>query len=310
VAATFEFDVKLKLPPRPVPDCAPGQLTLTSCVSKAVKATTPVSKVIKLTPISSIDLRQGDEDRPLYSGIDHLPDGRLVAVDNFNKKFLVYNEELKKVGSYKLSYYPLSVVAVSDEEVAITSYYKLDILRVNKSNGITLYRTYKLKKRYGSISLKDDEHFVCGTVDHSKPVRIVSFNGKEKDFKIKFPKKKYPIGDSACTYIRSSDKVVLTDYYENTVYIYDIKTNTRVVVRDDQIQGPLGVAVGPYDTILVCCMGNHAVVQISQTGQILSLYKPDMEYPTRVCVSHDKSFLIITNAKTDKRKLLKLKILY
>jgi WD40 repeat protein len=285
-AATFDFDEKLKLPPRPVTDCAPGQLTLTPCVSKAVKATTQVSKVIKLTPIGYIDLRlsKGDKEKPFYSGIDHLPDGRLVAVDSLNKKFLVYNKELKKVGSYTLSYLPQSVVTVSDEEVAVTSgyTYKLDILRVNKSNRITLDRTYKVKKRYFSISLKDDEHFVCTTVDHSKPVRIVSFNGKEKDFKINFPKKKYPMSSSACTYIRSSDKVVLTDRYDHTVYIYDVKTDTRVVVKDDQIKEPRGVAVGPYDTILVCCLGTHAVVQISQTGQILSSYKPDMENP--VCV--------------------------
>jgi WD40 repeat protein len=187
----------------------------------------------------------------------------------------------------------------------------LEFVRVNKSNGKTLNRTYKVKKRYDSISLKDNEHFVCGTIDHSKPVRIVSFNGKEKDLKITFPKKKYPIGTSACTYIRSSDKLVLTDRYDHTVYIYDVKTNTRVVVKDDQIQEPRGVAVGPYDTIFVCCLGTHAVVQISQTGQILSSYKPDMKYPTRVCVSRDKSFLIVTNSSlADKRKLLKLKMTY
>ena len=94
---------------------------------------------MKLTPVMSVDLTQSEDDEkePLYSGIDFLPDGRLVAVDNQNKKCLVYNEKLEKVGSYmyQLCYWPQSVVVTSEEEVAVKSGgdYKLDILRVNKS---------------------------------------------------------------------------------------------------------------------------------------------------------------------------------
>jgi DNA-binding beta-propeller fold protein YncE len=249
----------------------------------------------------------------LYSGIDFLPDGRLVAVDNFNKKCLVYNEKLEKVGSYQLSYRPQSVVAESEDEVAITSgaALKLDILRVNKSNDITLDRTIKVTTQYESICQKDDTYFVGGTIDHSSPVRIISSTGEEKDLSINFPNKSYPIATSACTYIRSCDKVVLTDIYDHTVYIYDVKTNTRVVVKDDQIKEPRGVAVGPYETILVCSYRTNSIVQISQTGHILSSHKIDMDFPYIACVSRDKSFLaIITQASNSKRKLQKLKISY
>ena len=40
---------------------------------------------------------------------------------------------------YQLSYWPLPVVVISEEEVAVTSgnVYKFDNLRVNKSNQIT-----------------------------------------------------------------------------------------------------------------------------------------------------------------------------
>jgi hypothetical protein len=135
-------------------------------LSEVANTIVPVNKVMILTPLNSIDLKQKEEDvqEPMYGGIDFLPDGRLVAVDNYNKKCLVYNEKLEKVGSYQLSYRPLSVVVLSEDEVAITSdsALKLNILRVNKSNDITSDRTIKVFTKYDSICQKDDKHFVGG----------------------------------------------------------------------------------------------------------------------------------------------------
>ncbi|XP_060576115.1 uncharacterized protein LOC132733482 [Ruditapes philippinarum] len=313
VTATFDFDETLKLPPLPVTDYVPGQLTLLFCLSEVANTKVPVNTEVILTPVKSIDLKQGkgDKDEPLYTGIDFLPDGRLVAVDNENKKCLVYNEKLEKVGSYQLSYRPLSVVAVSEDKVAITSGGKLlDILHVTKSNDITLDRRIKVTTNYYSICQKDDKYFVGGTIDHSPPVRMISSTGEEKDFNINFPNKSYPIETSACTYIRNSDKVVLTDRYEHTVFIYDVKTNTRIVVKDDQIKEPCGVAIGQSGSILVCSEETNSIVQISQTGQILSSHKLDMKYPRAICVSRDKSFLAITNLCEGNIKLQKFKISY
>jgi hypothetical protein len=312
VTVTFDFDETLKLPPLPITDYVPGQLSVKFCLSETAKVIAPVNKAMRTTLVNSIDLKQkrSKEKEPLYAGIDFLPDGRLVAVDNKNEKCLVYNERLKKVGSYQLSYPPQSVVAVSEDEVAITSggALKLDILRVNKSNDITLDRTIKVTTKYYSICHKDDKYFVGETNNHSSPVRIISSTGKEKDFNINFPSKSYSVTTNAYTYIRNSDKVVLTDRSEHTVCIYDVKTNTRVVVKDDQIKDPCGVAVGPYDTILVCSNETDSIVQISQTGQILSSYKIDMIFPRKICVARDRSFLAITNAGEGEMKLQKFKI--
>ncbi|XP_053389259.1 protein wech-like [Mercenaria mercenaria] len=198
-----------------------------------------------------------------------------------------------------------SVVAVSEEEVAITGGvgYKIDFLRVSKSNDITLTRACKVKTKYASICLKDERHFIVGTIDDTRPVRIVSMSGEEKDFSVSFPNKKYPIEESACSYIRNTEKIILTDRYEHTVYIYDIATNTRVVVKDDQIKEPRGIAVGPSDCILVCSKGTGSIVQVSQTGRILSSYKLDMKGPYRACVSKDQSFVVVTNNCVGKIKL-------
>ncbi|XP_053404870.1 uncharacterized protein LOC128558727 [Mercenaria mercenaria] len=312
VTVSFDFDETLKLPPLSIADYVPGQLTLKYSVPEAVKPLIPLDPIVKLTMITSIDLKQTGDDvgEPLYTGLDFLPDGRLIAVDNQNEICLIYNEKLEKVGSYQLSYNPLSVVVVSEEEVAITSgaEFQIDFLRVSKSNEITLIRTCKVTTQYDSICMKDQRHFVVGTIDDTRPVRIVSLSGEEKDFSINFPNKKYPIDTSVCTYIRYSDKVVLTDRNEHTVYIYDIKSNTRVVVKDDQIKNPCGVAVGPSDCLLVCSKGTNSIVQISQTGRVLSSYKLDMYYPRSVCVSKDKSVLAVSNSAVGQRSLKTFKI--
>ncbi|XP_060578652.1 tripartite motif-containing protein 66-like [Ruditapes philippinarum] len=134
---SFDFDEQLNLPPKSITDFVPGHLTLKYHSREIVNA---VNKVMTLTPGSSIGLKKTGDDfeQPFFSGIDFLSDGRLVAVDNNNKKFLVYNEKFENVGSYQLSFYPLSVVAVSEDEVAITSgnEYIIDFLRVSKANEI------------------------------------------------------------------------------------------------------------------------------------------------------------------------------
>ncbi|XP_060558345.1 uncharacterized protein LOC132718646 [Ruditapes philippinarum] len=309
VNISFQFDETIKLPPLPVTEYVPGQLQLNFHHQGDVNF---VYMMIKLTPVSSIDLKKtGDDiDEPFYTGIDFLPDGRLVAVDNKNGKCLVYNEKLEKVGSYQLPYKPFSVVVVSEEEVAITcgNGYNIELLHVSKFNEITARRTCKVTTKYCSICLKDDRQFVVGTYDYPRPVRIVSLTGEEHDFDVNFPNKIYTIDTSACTYIKSSDKVVITDRNKHTVYIYDIKTDTRVVVKDDQIQDPRGAAVGPSDTILLCCRKTNTIVQISQRGQVLSSYKIDIENPFTVCVSRDKSFIVVTSSSVGTTKMQKFKI--
>jgi hypothetical protein len=137
----------------PLSDYVPGQLTL------------KLEAKMKLVPVISIDIEQNEDEAkgPLYTGLDFLPDGRLVAVDNYNKKCLVYNEELEKVGSYQLSYHPKCVVAVTEDIVAITSgdCYKIDFLKVSEENEITLDKTCKVNTMYYSICLKDKKSLYC-----------------------------------------------------------------------------------------------------------------------------------------------------
>ncbi|XP_053403333.1 uncharacterized protein LOC123555182 [Mercenaria mercenaria] len=277
----------------------------------SVHVETPDTRPVQLFMDNVLELKQiKNGKRPFLTGMDFLPDGRLVAVDNYNEKCLIYNEKLEEVGSYQLSYIPLRVVAISEEEVVITSSggYKIDFLRVSKSNKITSNRICKVTSHYESICMKDEGHFVVGTVDDHRPVRIVSLSGDEKYFSIDFQDKNYSIGTSSCTYIRNSDKVALTDRDNHTVFIYDTTNNTRIDVKDDQIREPKRVAVGPFDCVFVCSKGTHSIVQISPLGKIVASHKIDMLFPYNICFSKDKTRLAICNSSSEGAKLQLFKL--
>ncbi|XP_053391460.1 uncharacterized protein LOC128554236 [Mercenaria mercenaria] len=277
-----------------------------------VRVEAPETRPVQLFQIGVLELKQNENEKkvPFYTGLDFLPNGRLVTVDNYNMKCLIYNEKLEKVGSYQLSYPPQSVVAVSEEEVAITcaNGYKIDFLRVSKSNDISLIRTCKVTTQYLSVCLMDDKNFVVGTIDDTRPFRIVSLSGEEKDFSIDFQNKKTAIDTSACTYIRDRDKVALTDRNAHTVFIYENMTNSRVDVVDEEIREPRDAAIGPFDCIFVCSKGTNSIVQISPSGKIVASHKIDMKYPYSICFSKDKTRLAISNSATGKIKLQLFKV--
>ncbi|KAL4216766.1 hypothetical protein ACF0H5_024489 [Mactra antiquata] len=263
--------------------------------------------------ITSIDLRQewGEEEEPAYSGIEILPDSRLVAIDNYNHKCLIYDVNLKLKNSYKLPYNnPCCVAAISDDEVVVTSggNCRLDFLNVSKTNEIKMKRTCKVNAKYISISLMDDEKCVISTYDNDEHFRIVSMTGVEDDFNVQFPSKTYKPGTNFCTYIRGRNKVVNCDTDEDKIYIYGIESGESVVVKDNLIKSPRGVAVGPYDHLFVCSADTHSLVEMSPGRLVLSSHQIDMNFPVSVAISKDKKLLAVSNLAIGAKKLSLYKI--
>ncbi|XP_045202628.2 uncharacterized protein LOC123556096 [Mercenaria mercenaria] len=267
---------------------------------------------LELIKTKTITKSENNEDNPHLNGIGFLPCGRLIAIDNMNDELLVFNDSLEKNGSFLLSYHPLSVVALSEDTIGVTSVtggnHQIEFLHVSKSSEITNMKTYKVNGSYNSVCLKDDDHLVVGTFNDIKLARILSLSGEEKDFSVNFHPKAYHHDAVACTYIKECDKVIISDQDENLVYIYDVATNSRVIVRDSRIDKPTGVAVGPMNCVFVCCQNTDSVVQISPTGVILSSHTLDMRHPFRVCVSKDKTKLAVSNRRTGKKTLQVFKI--
>lgn len=260
--------------------------------------------------VKSVDVKrfQGDKNVPLYSGMDFLPDGRLVLVDNLNKKLKIMNENLEIIGTFKFSNYPFDVAVKTNDVVAVTTGpdFSIEILRVDKTNTVTLTCYIKTTILCFCISFMNGETFLVSTFNKVRPLRMVTLSGHEKDFK-HLGKKQHAIVDSSSTYLRNSDTLVLTDSEQNTVSMYDNnddgKTEYMYVVKDPSIQTPRGVCEGPNGSLFVCCGGSHSLVQISSSGQVLGSHVLDMDCPVAVCMSRDGKKLVVSDGGSLNKRL-------
>jgi WD40 repeat protein len=248
------------------------------------------------------------EQNPFYTGLDYLPDGRLIAIDNLNKKLLVLSEKLVVLGSYNFEYHPQSVVVIFEDEVAVTTAgaKMIIVLHISISNKISKVRVFKTDLQNASICMMDDGHFVIGTLYATNPACIVSLAGEKEDFNFDFPRKKYKLGDHFCTFLRDSNKLVVSQRFENTVTIYDIATRKTVTVKDDIIKQPCGVAAGPFDCIFLCSSMTHSIVQISPDGCIITSFKTEIIMPFCISFSKSKSTLAVANCAKGNRKYLQV----
>ena len=73
--------------------------------------------------MATLDLvkTDGDERNPLITGLDYMSDGRIAAVDNYNKKCFIMNAELQRQGSaFKYEWYPHNVSCYKESALAVT----------------------------------------------------------------------------------------------------------------------------------------------------------------------------------------------
>ncbi|KAH3804128.1 hypothetical protein DPMN_132410 [Dreissena polymorpha] len=292
-----------------------------NCVGNKTVDTSPISlssqsKPVTLKLLVSVDLPKtgDDKEKPFLSGLDFLPDGRLVAVDNFNMKCIILNERLQRLGTpYKFKSIPQSVVCVSHDTLCVTGgggYKTVCLLSVSTDNTITLTRKINTTSLFISICCMSPSHMVVSTHYDPRPVRMISVDGVETDFDhiLTFPKKTYQGDESACTYVQSKNTLVLTDQLAHTVFMYDTVNGTSRAVTNENIQEPRGACPGPGDTVLVCSKDKHSIVHLTIHGTILGTYPLDMKFPYIICVSKDSTRLAVSNCAEGVKKLHLYKI--
>lgn len=256
---------------------------------------------MKLEHIRSVDVTQerNEYKEPLYTGMDFLPDGRLVAVDNKNAKLKLFDENLKNLSSFKLPTHPTGIVVIRNEiaiPFANPSCQEMHFYFVDENNVISFVRKFSLPGQFSSIYVMDDDKFVMTTINGSKPVRTVSVLGHVTDLDLSFPVRQYGVDESACAYIKNDagDKLVLLASEDNVVIIYDMKTDIKNIVRNKLIVNPRSVAICPSNTILVATVDR--IVQLSPSGRILTSFVAYMANCRSICISKENRRLAVTNA--------------
>ncbi|XP_052783259.1 uncharacterized protein LOC128219492 [Mya arenaria] len=233
-----------------------------------------------------------DKKQPFVTGLDFLPDGRIVAVDGYNLKCFILSDTLKRFDAfYKCKTYPNDVSSYSDNNIAVTVNDRtICLLTVGTDHKITLMKTLTISTNCFSICHLNDSTFVVNTHGDPRPARMIGVDGNESDFdNVKFPGRSYEIDESKCTYIPYGDTLVLTDRHDHTVYMFNTVTGKNTKIKDRSIREPRDACVGPDDSVFVCSEKTNSVIQISPDGDILASCNVDMTFPLAVTVSRDGS---------------------
>ena len=76
-----------------------------------------------MTLVKTLDLvkTEGDKKEPWVTGLDFLADGRIAAVDFWNKTCFILNADLQRLGSaFKLQDNPYDVTCYGESKLAVT----------------------------------------------------------------------------------------------------------------------------------------------------------------------------------------------
>ncbi|KAH3810240.1 uncharacterized protein LOC127836519 [Dreissena polymorpha] len=237
--------------------------------------------------------------KPFLRGLNFLPDGRLVAIDNNNHQCIILNDRLQRLGApYKFKIRPLGVVCVSHDVLCVTfgSSKVVCLLSVSTTNVIKLTREIKISSKVDSICCMSPNNMVVSTLYDPCHARMLSVDGVESNFdNLIFPNKTYTAHESVCTYVQSKNTLVLTDKLAHTVYMYDTVKGTSRAVTNENIRIPSGACVAPGDTVLVCSTYKNSIVHLSVNGEIIGTYPVDMRYPDSICVSKDGTKMAVSN---------------
>ncbi|XP_052774292.1 uncharacterized protein LOC128212928 [Mya arenaria] len=238
---------------------------------------------------------------PVISGIDFLEDGRLVAIDNANKKCLVLGEYLQVLGKpFTFFTTPLDICVYKENQAVVTSGNQLYFLSVDYLSTIGLIRKVSTSSQYFSVSRFNCSMFVCCTYEDDKaPVRVVDFEGKETDFKdILFPFINIGLGQSFSTYSNHLGILTLTHFDSNKVYMFNTHTGGIITVEDKRILSPGHVCMGPDDTVLFSCERNSSICRITLEGQVLQTLDVEKLNLTALCISQDETKLVASGSST------------
>ncbi|XP_052819053.1 uncharacterized protein LOC128244937 [Mya arenaria] len=231
-------------------------------------------------------------EKRLFSGIDFLPDGRLLVVDNKQNTCFLLDENCKVLGN-KLSFFnknssSFDVCVYRGNRAVVTSVNYLYFLQIYPQNSIRLIQKVNALSYYFSITSFNHSMFLCSTyIDDNGPVRVVDLEGNETRFiDIGFPDIKYGLGESFSTYISIPGIIVLTDKHNNKVHLFHILTGWSKTVEDDRFQWPTTACVAPDGTVFVSCEKNNVIVRISLVGEVLQVLKISFK-PKAVRISRD-----------------------
>ncbi|KAH3804162.1 hypothetical protein DPMN_132444 [Dreissena polymorpha] len=224
------------------------------------------------------------------TGMDFLPDGRLVAV-YATKTCEIMNDKLNKIGKkFLFTARPLDVVCMSDSEIAVAlDNMTVCIISVRNDNVMQHKRSFNTQVQYYALRKLDFTTMVGFAAERAGKISI---GGIEQDFN-SFVKtgyvRKSPIWGCNYAYIHCINMLATAERMSKKVYLQDPKRGTSKCVQLEK--KILALCPGPVGTVFVVCEGEF--LQISCEGRTLNKCSFNVT-GNRVCANKDFSVIALS----------------
>ncbi|XP_053389643.1 E3 ubiquitin-protein ligase Midline-1-like [Mercenaria mercenaria] len=291
-------------------DMSPENLSV-SVESKTEVIPSCAAKTLNLLAEVKIEQDTNEEYEPWYRGIGFLNDGRIVAVDNSNKKCVLMNENLEGIGELKLPCSPLNLTVTEENCVVITAGVnkKLYIYEVNENNTLTEKHVMPVSQKCDSITNFDINKYIVGAFDSSEPAHEINVAGDIAQLNFDFEGMQFTTAkDFKCCYTKETRQLLITDNRENAVYVCNLANGNRSTVHDKSFVKLRGISHYMNDLYFICSSGTDSIVQLTTAGKVLAVNKINTKGPYSICISQDKNKLLVSNNRSEVKRLLLFKI--
>lgn len=241
-----------------------------------------------------------------YRSIDFLTDGRLVVVDHFNSKLLLFDKELNCIGEQYLSFIPFSVKTLGRSKVILVTsgeVRKLFYFEVKTDNTLNEVRSSLIKSCCDTIAPIDNKSFFAGLFGGVNPLGLVTISGDEKFVTVDLPEKRYTAENIKCAYDKITSRLAVSDKNSDKVYVLDMEKDTIITIESESIMQPRGVVFGPNNTLFICSGGTDSIVHATTDGKVLNTRKLNISHPYAICISQERTQLAVANLEQDDKQL-------
>lgn len=248
-----------------------------------------------------------DREKCCITGCEFLPNGKLLACDNSNRKVKMFDKKFKCISAQSLPSLPWDVAVIDSARAVVTVPDRKQLQFVDTSSRkLNLRHSVPLEHNCWGVSCDQESLFVTCWSRETSMVLVLDLFGNAKTSITAAEGVPFhtPWFVDCC-----SDTIYISDWGTFVVQCMDVKGASISKFRSSYLVGPLGVSHDPDGNVYVCGRDSNTVHQLSPDGQlqqILLTEKEGVRQPLNIAHRPTDDRLIVTSWMSDKITVYKL----
>ncbi|XP_045171512.2 uncharacterized protein LOC123533748 [Mercenaria mercenaria] len=247
-----------------------------------------------------------DRERCCITGCEFLPNGKLLACDNGNKKVKLFDKKFKCISAHTLHSLPWDVAVIDAERAVVTIPDRKQLHFIGLHHRISMKETVTLEQNCWGVSYSNEQIFVTCWSRDIKEVIILDTNGT--------PKRRIVTVQS-----QPFHTPWFIDGHDDTMFVSDWGTYLVQGVttsgiplskyRKSNLVGPLGMCRDPDENVFICGRDSNNIHQISKDGteqRVFLSERDGIQQPLNLCLRASDDKLIVTSWMSDKLTVFRL----